>query len=133
MNASGLNRLNSIRQRNKIDTSFINKDLYRLLYKEDLYITAYEKIKGNKGALTSGADNKTLDGFGADIISNIIERMRKGTYQFKPAIKPGRKETRSLGIPSLEDKIVQEMLRMILEAIFEPIFSSNSQLSLIHI
>ena len=126
MNASGLNRLNSIRQRNKIDTSFINKDLYRLLYKEDLYITAYEKIKGNKGALTSGADNKTLDGFGADIISNIIERMRKGTYQFKPAIKPGRKETRSLGIPSLEDKIVQEMLRMILEAIFEPIFSSNS-------
>ena len=127
MNASGLNRLNSIRQRNKIDTSFINKDLYRLLYKDDLYITAYEKIKGNKGALTSGTDNKTLDGFGADTISNIIEKMRKGTYQFKPARrKPGRKETRPLGIPSSEDKIVQEMLRMILEAIFEPIFSSNS-------
>ena len=131
MNASGLNRLNSIRERNKIDTSFINKDLYRLLYKDDLYIIAYEKIKGNKGALTSGTDDKTLDGFGVDIISDIIEKMRKGTYQFKPARriyipKPGRKEKRPLGIPSAEDKIVQEVLRMILEAVFEPIFSPNS-------
>ena len=131
MNASGLNRLNSIRERNKTDPSFINKDLYRLLYKEDLYITAYEKIKGNKGALTSGTDNKTLDGFGVDTISNIIEKMRKETYQFNPARriyipKPGRKEKRPLGIPSSEDKIVQEVLRIILEAIFEPIFSSKS-------
>ena len=131
MNASGLNRLNSIRERNKLDFSFINKDLYRLLYKEDLYITAYENIKGNKGALTSGTDNQTLDGFGVETISNIIEKMRKGTYQFKPARriyipKPGRKEKRPLGIPSSEDKIVQEILRMILETIFEPIFLPNS-------
>lgn len=131
MNVAGLNRLDSIRQRNKTDPSFINKDLYRLLYKEDLYITAYENIKGNKGALTSGTDDKTLDGFGVDIVSDIIEKMRKGAYQFKPARriyipKPGKKEKRPLGIPSSEDKLVQEVLRIILEAIFEPVFSSKS-------
>jgi len=131
MNAPGLDRLNSIRERNKLDPSFINKDLYRLLYKDDLYITAYEKIKGNKGALTSGTDEKTLDGFGVETISDIIGKMRKDSYQFKPAKriyipKPGKKEKRPLGIPSSEDKLVQEVLRMILEAIFEPIFSSKS-------
>lgn len=127
----GLKRLEHIREKNKTDPHWVNKDLYRLLYQEDMYISAYETIKSNKGALTPGSTSETLDGFSRVKIQSIIELMRENRYEFQPARrilipKPGKKTLRPLGIPNATDKIVQEVLRMILEAIYESSFSENS-------
>lgn len=128
---SGLKRLEQIRTKNKSNTNWINQDLYRLLYKEDMYISAYENIKSNKGATTPGSTSETLDGFSLKKIQNIIELMREKKFEFKPSRriyipKPGKKSLRPLGIPNATEKIVQEVIRMILEAIYEPTFSESS-------
>lgn len=131
MNGSALHRLEQIAKKNRENRGWINQDLYRLLYKEDIYIAAYEKIKSNKGALTKGSTSETLDGFSAIKIQDIIERMKQNRFVFKPARrvlipKHGRKSFRPLGLFTASDKVVQEAVRMILEAIYEPLFSENS-------
>lgn len=131
MESTALKRLEHIRNNNIRNSTWINSDLYRLLYKADLYIAAYEKVKSNTGALTPGSTKETLDGFSLEKISRIIEMMRNMNFEFRPARrilipKPGKKKLRPLGIPNATDKIVQEVLRMILEAIYEPSFSENS-------
>ena len=62
-----------------------NDQLYRLLYREDLYIVAYERIKSAPGNLTPGSDGMTIDGFSLETIREIIQQMRTEQYQFKPA------------------------------------------------
>lgn len=101
----------------------MNTNLYRLMFKEDLYIVAYERIKSAPGNLTPGSDKKTIDGFSLDIIHKTIQEMRTEQFQFKPVRtvyipKPNGKQ-RKLGIPSTRDKIVQEVIRMILEGIYD--------------
>ena len=101
----------------------MNTNLYRLMFKEDLYIVAYERIKSAPGNLTPGSDKKTIDGFSLDIIHKTIQEMRTEQFQFKPVRtvyipKPNGKQ-RKLGIPSTRDKIVQEVIRMILECIYD--------------
>ncbi len=61
-----------------------NRDLYRLMYKEDLYILAYEQIKSKPGNMTPGTDEETLDGFSLEAIREIISEMRTEQFQFKP-------------------------------------------------
>ena len=104
------------------------------MYKEELYILAYERIKSAPGNLTPGSDGKTIDGFSMRMIQNIIEEMRTEQFQFKPVRtvyipKPNGKK-RKLGIPSTRDKIVQEVIRLILECIYDspdgPYFSDTS-------
>jgi group II intron reverse transcriptase/maturase len=124
-------RLEQIEKKNKENENWINEDLYRLLYKEDMYLSAYEKMKSNKGARTKGTTSETLDGFSLNIIQAVIEKMRNNTFDFHPArrilIPKLRKNTfRPLGIPNATDKVVQEALRTILEAIYESSFSENS-------
>jgi group II intron reverse transcriptase/maturase len=111
-----LRRLNSKRE-------WINADLYRLMYKEDLYIVAYERIKSKPGNMTPGTDKETIDGWSLEDIRKIIQEMRSEKFQFRPVrteyiSKPNGK-MRKLGIPSTRDKIVQEVMRMILEAIYD--------------
>ena len=101
----------------------MNTNLYRLMFKEDLYIVAYERIKSAPGNLTPGSDKKTMDGFSLDIIHKTIQEMRTEQFQVKPVRtvyipKPNGKQ-RKLGIPSTRDKIVQEVIRMILECIYD--------------
>lgn len=127
----GIERLRIIASLNDKDKNFINHDLYRLLYDKELYVTAYENIKGNKGALTPGAEPNTLQGFSLEKIENLILQMRTQTWQPKAARqilipKPGKITLRPLGIQGPEDKIVQEIVRMILEAIYENSFDRNS-------
>jgi retron-type reverse transcriptase len=117
-----LQRLERLRQLNT-DRNWTNTNLYRLLFKEDLYIVAYERIKSAPGNFTPGSDKKTIDGFSLDTIHKIIQEMRTEQFQFQPVRtvylpKPNGKK-RKLGIPSTRDKIVQEVIRMILECIYE--------------
>jgi group II intron reverse transcriptase/maturase len=93
------------------------------MYKEDIYILAYERIKSAPGNMTPGSDGKTIDGFSLHMIQNIIEEMRTEQFQFKPVrtvyIPKSNGKKRKLGIPSTRDKIVQEVIRIILEGIYD--------------
>jgi len=116
-----LGKANSNRQ-------WINHDLYRLLYKPDLYILAYERIKSKPGNMTPGTDGETLDGFSLDQIHKLIQELRTEQFQFKPVrtsfIPKANGKLRKLGIPCVRDKIVQEALRLILEAIYDSPYGS---------
>jgi group II intron reverse transcriptase/maturase len=104
--------------------------LFRLLENPILWHEAYAKIYANKGAMTPGVDKTTLDGFSEERVATIIAQLKDGTYRFQPVRrtyvpkKNGKK--RPLGISSGDDKLVQEVVRIILERIYEPIFDDHS-------
>ena len=84
MSLSALLRLEALRKCNTT-SNWVNADLYRLLYKTDLYIVAYEKIKSAPGNMTPGTDGVTLDGFSMDVIEDIVTTLRDEGFQFKPS------------------------------------------------
>jgi group II intron reverse transcriptase/maturase len=104
--------------------------VYRQLFNRDLYLRAYGKIYGNKGAMTHGVTDETPDGMALEKMDAIIEALRYERYQWLPARrvyipkKNGKK--RPLGMPVWSDKLLQEVIRLILEAYFEPHFSDHS-------
>lgn len=104
--------------------------LYRYLLREDIYMIAYQKLYSNKGALTKGTNEDTADGFGYDYVKSIICDLRNGTYKPTPLRRiyiPKRNgKMRPLSIPSFRDKLLQEVIRMFLEAIYEPVFEDSS-------
>lgn len=122
METQALDRLEALRKRN-VDRDWLNSDLYRLLYRPDLYEVAYEKIRSSPGNMTAGTDGITLDGFSYAALDGIIRSLRDESFQFKPArreyIPKANGKMRPLGIPSPRDKIVQEVIHMILEAIYD--------------
>ncbi len=101
--------------------------LYRQMFNRDLYLTAYGNIYPNHGAMTPGADEETADGMSEENIEQIIGLMRHERYRFSPArriyIPKKNGRLRPLGIPSWSDKLVGEVVRLLLEAIYEPQFS----------
>lgn len=104
--------------------------LFRLLEDRILWFEAYANIYANKGAITPGVNEVTLDGFSEERVASIITQLKNGTYRFQPTRrvyipkKSGKK--RPLGISSGDDKLVQEVVRIILERIYEPIFEDTS-------
>lgn len=104
--------------------------LYRNLFNPSFYFNAYAKLASNAGNLTNGVDGETIDGFGGKHIQSLIHALRYERYKPKPVrrvyIPKKNGKLRPLGIPSFYDKVIQEILRQILEAIYEPIFSRNS-------
>lgn len=104
--------------------------LYRQMFNKSLYLLAYGNIYSNQGAMTPGACGETADGMSEGMISEIIELMRFERYRFAPArrvyIPKKNGKLRPLGIPSWRDKLTGEVVRLILEAIYEPVFSSRS-------
>ena len=104
--------------------------LYRYLLREDIYYAAYQKLYANKGATTEGSDDDTADGFSEQYVQQMIQELRDGSYRAKPVrreyIEKRNGKKRPLGIPSFRDKILQEAVRMILEAIYEPTFDNRS-------
>jgi group II intron reverse transcriptase/maturase len=122
MEDQALTRLEALRKRNA-DRGWVNSDLYRLLYKPDLYEVAYERIKSSPGNMTAGVDRTTLDGFSFGTITGLISSLRDESFQFKPArrvyIPKANGKLRPLGIASPTDKVIQECVRMILEAIYD--------------
>ena len=104
--------------------------LYRNLYNPEFYLTAYQKIQAKQGSMTAGTDGKTVDGMGMKRINALIAKLRDFRYQPSPArrtyIPKANGKKRPLGIPSFDDKLVQEVVRMILESIYEPTFLNTS-------
>jgi group II intron reverse transcriptase/maturase len=104
--------------------------LFRLMEHPLVWQEAYANIYSNQGALTPGVDGVTLDGFSQERVASIIARLKDGSYRFRPVRRvyvPKRNgKKRPLGISSGDDKLVQEVVRMILERIYEPIFESSS-------
>lgn len=108
----------------------LEEDVYRQLYNPNLYLLAYSRIYKNDGALTQGVTQETADGMSMKKIEAIIEQLRYERFRWTPVRrveipkKNGKK--RPLGIPTWTDKLVQEVIRLILEAFYEPQFSSSS-------
>jgi retron-type reverse transcriptase len=106
--------------------------LYRQLFNPELYLCAYGKIYRNDGALTPGVTRETVDGMSLDKIGAIIETLRYECYRWTPVRRvyidkkgaPGKR--RPLGLPTWSDKLLQEVIRMLLEAYYEPQFSPRS-------
>ncbi|MEU9430813.1 reverse transcriptase/maturase family protein [Streptomyces sp. NPDC048342] len=105
------------------DPSWVNRDLYRLMYRPEMYMAAYERIKSKPGNMTKGSDGSTLDGFSERTIQRLIRSMKDESFQFTPArrvfIPKANGKLRPLGIATPVEKVVQEVIRMVLEAIYE--------------
>ena len=104
--------------------------VYRLLFNQDLYLKAYGKIYRNKGAMTHGVTEETPDGMSLERIDFIIEALRYERFQWLPMRRvyiPKRNgKKRPLGLPEWSSKLVQEVIRLILETYYEPRFSEHS-------
>jgi retron-type reverse transcriptase len=105
-------------------------ELYRQLFNRELYLLAYGRLYSNDGAMTPGADGETVDGMSLARIGRIISAMRAERYRFRPArrvyIPKANGKKRPLGVPSWSDKLVGEVVRLLLEAYYEPRFSDRS-------
>jgi retron-type reverse transcriptase len=105
-------------------------DLYRQLFNPDLCLRAYGKIAPNKGAVTPGVTRETVDGMSLQTIQQTVELLKFERFRWMPAkrvyIPKTNGKTRSLGMPTWTDKLLQEVLRMLLEAYYEPQFSDHS-------
>jgi group II intron reverse transcriptase/maturase len=103
---------------------------YRLLYNRNLYLEAYGKIYRNAGAMTHGVTDETPDGMSLKKIDAIIELLRYDQYDWLPArrvyIPKKNRKKRPLGMPVWSDKLLQEVIRMLLTAYYEPQFSDHS-------
>ena len=111
-------------------SSYKYERLYRILFNEDMFSVAYQRIYAKQGNMTPGTDGKTIDQMSVQRIEKLIESLKTEAYQPKPArrvyIPKKNGKERPLGIPSFEDKLVQEVIRMILEAIYEEHFEYTS-------
>ena len=122
--------LSKLQENSKKNHDEVFTRLYRYLLRPDIYYVAYQHLYSNKGAGTKGITDDTADGFSEIYIENIIEALKNEMYQPKPVrrtyIKKSNGKMRPLGLPVFTDKLIQEAIRMILEAIYEPIFSDYS-------
>src|SRR5712671_2753705 len=105
--------------------------VYRQLFNRELYLQAFARIASNEGALTPGATAETADGMSLADIDAIIEALRFERYRWKPAKrvyieKKNSTKKRPLGLPTWSDKVLQEVIRLILEAYYELQFSDHS-------
>jgi group II intron reverse transcriptase/maturase len=105
-------------------------ELYRQLFNPQLYLLAYGRIYANQGAMTPGVTQETVDGMSQAKIGRIIAAMRHERYRFRPVrrvhIPKKNGTTRPLGLPTWSDKLVGEVMRLLLEAYYEPTFSDRS-------
>lgn len=123
--------LNSLSDKSK-NPEYRFQRLYRNLYNPDFYLLAYKNIYANGGSMTPGVNGITIDGMSSQRIAKLIESLKDRSYQPNPARRtyiakknnPAKK--RPLGIPSGDDKLVQEVIRMLLESIYESNFSDAS-------
>lgn len=117
----------SKKARNK---EYVFEGLYKNLYNPDFFLKAYGNIYAKEGNMTEGTDGKTIDGFNLELVEKLIESLKKESYKPKPARrkyipKKGGKQ-RPLGIPSFNDKLVQEVVRQILGSIYDVRFLDSS-------
>ena len=120
--------LNVIRERGERGLPL--EDIYRQLYNRELYLRAYGRLYSNQGAMTKGTTAETVDGMALAKIDRIIDELRYERFRWTPVRRVNLPKpnggTRPLGIPTWTDKLLQEVIRMILEAYYEPQFSDRS-------
>ena len=106
------------------------ESIYRQLYNRELYLRAYGRLYSNQGAMTKGITSETVDGMSLAKIDRLIDELRDERFRWTPVrrvnIPKSNGKTRPLGIPTWTDKLLQEVIRMILEAYYEPQFSDRS-------
>jgi group II intron reverse transcriptase/maturase len=106
------------------------RSIYRLLYNPDLSLRAYARLYSNQGAMTKGTTNETVDSMSLKKIKRIIDDLRYERYRWTPVrriyIPKKNGKMRPLGMPTWSDKLLQEVIRLILEAYYEPQFSDHS-------
>ena len=106
------------------------KDLHDMMRLDEIWYIAYAKIYANHGALTKGIDEVTLDGFSVERIHDLINGLKAGTYRPDPVRRvyiPKRDGgKRPLGVPSGNDKLVQSVIQILLEQVYDPIFHDTS-------
>ena len=128
--SDAIRRLQWLGEKCELNGSFIVDDIYKLMFNKKLYEMAYNNIKSKPGNMTPGITPITLDGFSSEVIEGIIKQLRNETFRFNPGrrvlIPKASGGERPLTVAPPRDKIVQEVIRMILEVIFEPRFSTNS-------
>ncbi len=124
-----INVLSSLQQHSG-DPSYTYDRLYRNLYNRELFLMAYQNIYASQGNMTEGADGRTIDAMSLNRIDGIIASLKDESYQPQPSkrtyIPKKNGKMRPLGIPSFDDKLVQECVRLLLEAIYEGSFSKTS-------
>ena len=105
-------------------------DVYRQLYNPDMYLRSYAKLYKNDGAMTPGTTGETVDGMSLDKMDRVIEAIRYERWKWPPArrtyIDKPKGGKRPLGMPDWSPKVVQDMIRSVLEAYYEPQFSDSS-------
>ncbi len=115
---------------NAVGVAWPCEELYRQLFNPQLYLLAYGRIYSNQGAMTPGVTQETADGMSLGKIERIIDAMRHERYRFAPVRRiyiPKRNgKLRPLGLPTWSDKLVGEVVRLLLEAYYEPRFSRHS-------
>jgi group II intron reverse transcriptase/maturase len=106
------------------------EDLYRQLYNPQLYLRAYDRLRQNDGAMTPGVTEETVDGMSLETIGGIIEAVRFERFRWTPVkrvyIPKSNGKLRPLGLPTWTDKLLQDVMRSLLEAYYEPQFSPQS-------
>lgn len=121
--------LNSL-TRHSNDVSYKYERLYRILFNEEMFYVAYQRIYAKPGNMTAGSDGKTIDEMSLSRIEQLIASLQDESYQPQPSrrvyIPKKNGEMRPLGVPAFNDKLVQEVVRLILEAIYEGSFESTS-------
>jgi hypothetical protein len=126
-----LKKLDDLHNRSKSTNKVIDRKLYKdFLLEKDMYLAAYQRLRSKPGMMTPGIDPTTLDGLSPTVIQEIISKLSTGEFKFTPGrrieIPKGNGKTRPLVIGNPRDKLVQEVMRMVLEAIYEPIFKDVS-------
>ncbi len=123
--------LSILNQKSVRNNQYVFDRLYRNMFNSDFFTEAYRKMYAKPGNMTAGTDGKTIDGFKKSKIDELIAKLRNEQYYPTPVRrvyipKKNSKKKRPLGIPSFEDKLVQEVIRKMLDAIYEPLFLDTS-------
>lgn len=104
--------------------------VYRRMLDLDLFVAAYTELSANQGRLTPGTDGETIDGTSLVKLQTLIDDLRNKTFRWTPVrrsyIPKSNGKRRALGIPSWQDKVVQMVLKMVLESYYEPTFNDRS-------
>ena len=104
--------------------------LYRQLFNPQLFLLAYGRLYANQGAMTPGVTGETVDGMSLAKIEAIIDALRHERYRWRPVkrvhIPKKNGKTRPLGLPTWSDKLVAEVVRLLLDAYYDPQFSDHS-------
>lgn len=132
VSTDSLRKLRKIKELCASDTNFVvNDKLYRLLFDKEMFYVAYQKLKSKPGNMTQGILPTTLDGMSEEVVERIVNSLKDGTFKFQPGrrihIPKANGGKRPLTIAPPRDKLVQECIRMILEAIYEPSFKESSR------